>query len=59
MIRHKTGFERLRIFWTGMRLYLCRDCMHKFRAPDRRHFPRDKKQSEEKVLVGISPGHVV
>ena len=59
MIRQKTGFERLVSFWTGMRLYLCRDCMHKFRAPDRRRFPRDKKQSAEKVLVGISPGHFV
>ena len=59
MIRQKTGLERLRIFWTGLRLYLCRDCMYKFRAPDRRRFPREKKHSAEKVIVGISPGHVV
>lgn len=59
MIRHKTGLERLKIFLTGMRLYFCVECEHKFRVPDRRRFPRDRKHSAEKVLVGISPGHIV
>lgn len=59
MIRQKTGIERLLILWTGMRLYLCRECMHKFRAPDRRRFPRESKQGAEKAIVGVSPGHLV
>jgi DNA-directed RNA polymerase subunit RPC12/RpoP len=43
MIRQKTGLERVRSFLTGMREYRCRDCDHKFRAPDRRRVPRDEK----------------
>ena len=59
MIRQKTGWERLMVFWTGLRLFRCPDCLHKFRAPDRRRFPRERKQTAEKVLAGVSPGHVI
>jgi hypothetical protein len=41
MIRHKKGFERLRVLFTGLRGYLCRDCDTSFRAPDRRLVPRE------------------
>jgi hypothetical protein len=41
MIRRKTGMERLRCFFTGLRSYRCRDCDQKFRALDRRVTPRD------------------
>ena len=40
MIRQKTGFERLVVFFTGSRKYGCRDCGAFFRAPDRRQRPR-------------------
>lgn len=43
MIRQKTGLERIRCFFTGLRLYRCMECDVKFRAPDRRRFPRDEK----------------
>jgi len=59
MIRQKTGWERLMVFLTGQRLFLCRICLHNFRAPDRRRFPRERKEGEEKVLAGVSPGHLV
>jgi hypothetical protein len=58
MIRQITGWERLMVFFTGLRLYRCRDCWHGFRAPDRRRFPREKK-SEKEAMVGVSPGHLV
>jgi len=58
MIRDNTGLERLMIFFTGTRLYRCRDCFNKFRAPDRRRLPRHKKKNVEKLLAGVSPGHV-
>jgi hypothetical protein len=41
MIRHNTGFERLLVFLTGLREYRCRDCDQRFRAPDRRQYPRE------------------
>jgi transposase len=41
MIRHRKGFERLRILFTGLRGYLCRDCDTSFRAPDRRQVARE------------------
>jgi len=41
MIRRKTGVERLRFFFTGLRQYRCNDCDQQFRAPDRRLTPRD------------------
>jgi hypothetical protein len=43
MIRHKTGLERIRCFFSELREYRCRDCDAKFRAPDRRQLPRGEK----------------
>lgn len=43
MIRQNEGLERLRILFTGLRGYLCRDCDTTFRAPDRRARPREGK----------------
>jgi hypothetical protein len=43
MIRQKTGFERVRSFFSELREYRCRDCDAKFRAPDRRRLPRGEK----------------
>jgi hypothetical protein len=59
MIRQKTGWERPMVFWTGLRLFWCQDCLHKFRAPDRRRFPREKKEAAENVLVGASTSRLV
>lgn len=40
MIRQKTGVERWRSFFTGLRRYRCLDCDQKFNGPDRRLVPR-------------------
>ena len=53
MIRQKHGFERIRVLFTGLRGYLCRDCDTTFRAPDRRAARR-----EGKLAVGIIPKQV-
>jgi len=50
MIRQNTGIERLRLFFTGMRQYRCRDCDQKFRAPDRR-----KSSREEPMGMAVAP----
>jgi hypothetical protein len=44
-IRKLQGFERLMVMLTGKRKYFCRDCDHKFRAPDRRRVPREQTSS--------------
>lgn len=41
MIRMNRGFERIMIFLTGQRKYICRDCEQSFRATDRRRIPRE------------------
>lgn len=51
MIRQKTGVERIRCFFTGLRLYRCLECDAKFRAADRRRFPR-----EEADAAGMQAG---
>jgi tRNA(Ile2) C34 agmatinyltransferase TiaS len=51
MIRHKTGLERLRIFFTGLREYRCRDCDQRFRAPDRRKAPRENPAYADKAVA--------
>jgi len=43
MIRTDKGVERLMIFLTGLRKYMCRDCERSFRAPDRRQIPREDR----------------
>jgi len=53
MIRHNTGFERIRVLLTGLRGYLCRDCDTSFRAADRRRVSR-----EGKLSVGVIPKQV-
>lgn len=61
MIRQKTGLERLAVFFTGLRLYRCQECEHKFRARDRRRVPRraGERAARETLKVGVSPGHIV
>jgi hypothetical protein len=49
MIKQKKGFERIRIYFTGLREYLCRDCDTNFRGPDRRRVPREEK----KIATGL------
>ena len=51
MIRQNTGLERLRSFFSGLRSYRCRDCDHKFRAPDRRRTDRETSSYAEKAGV--------
>ena len=42
MIRQRTGFERIRLLFTDLRKYVCRDCGHTFQAPDRRRATREE-----------------
>jgi hypothetical protein len=51
MIKQKKGFERLRIYVTGLREYLCRDCDTTFRGPDRRLSPRATKAEPGMALT--------
>jgi hypothetical protein len=51
MIKQKKGFERLRIYLTGLREYLCRDCDTTFRGPDRRQRPRASKAEPGMALT--------
>ena len=53
MIRQKNGLERIRVLFTGLRGYLCRDCDTTFRAPDRRTARR-----ETKLAVGVVPKQI-
>jgi DNA-directed RNA polymerase subunit RPC12/RpoP len=45
MIKRKTGMERIKVFWTGLREYKCRACDEVFRAEDRRRTPRETPAS--------------
>jgi hypothetical protein len=51
MIKQKKGLERLRIYLTGLREYLCRDCETTFRGPDRRQRPRATKSEPGMALT--------
>jgi tRNA(Ile2) C34 agmatinyltransferase TiaS len=58
MIRQNTGLERLRSFFTGLRLYRCRDCDEHFRAEDRRAVPREVTRNVTRNDVPHSVRHV-
>jgi hypothetical protein len=45
--RAVTGFEKFMMFLTKKRKYMCLACKRKFRAPDRRRFPREVKPGYE------------
>ena len=47
MIRQNHGFERIRVLFTGLRGYLCRDCDTTFRAPDRRARKREGEMTAD------------
>lgn len=51
MIKHKKGVERIRVYMTGLREYLCRDCDTSFRGPDRRHQPRKTEVAGNMTLT--------
>jgi transposase-like protein len=54
MIKQKKGFERLRIYVTGLREYLCRDCYTTFRGPDRR---RRARATKPEPGMALTPPH--
>jgi len=45
LIRRRRGFERIMIYLTAKRKYVCMSCGDVFRAADRRRFPRQKEQA--------------
>lgn len=45
LIRRKNGLERVMIFLTSKRKYVCMSCAHVFRAPDRRRMAREKDEA--------------
>lgn len=57
LIRRNNGFERVMIFLTSKRKYVCMSCAHAFRAPDRRRVPREQdaailEQAQREALRG-------
>lgn len=57
LIRRKNGLERVMIFLTSKRKYVCMTCAHVFRAPDRRRVPRENdgvalNEAQRQVLRG-------
>lgn len=55
MIRRCLGFERLMVYLTGKRKYICVGCGRVFRAPDRR---RVRRESEATVLSEAQRGRM-
>ena len=51
MIKQKKGLERIRVYMTGLREYLCRDCDTTFRGPDRRRLARATKPEPGMALT--------
>jgi hypothetical protein len=48
-IRNLEGWERLMVWFTGLRKYRCRECDWKFRAADRRREPRPAPTKVRKI----------
>jgi DNA-directed RNA polymerase subunit RPC12/RpoP len=46
-IRQRTGFERMMAHFTPKRKYRCLICRHRFRALDRRRWPREDGETLE------------
>ena len=53
VIRQRTGWERIVLHFTKKRKYHCVQCGEKFRAPDRRRFPRP-----EGKIYTVRPEHL-
>jgi hypothetical protein len=53
LIRRRSGWERVMIYLTQNRKYVCMSCAHAFRAPDRRSAPREQ---DETVLSHANKG---
>jgi DNA-directed RNA polymerase subunit RPC12/RpoP len=51
--RAVTGIERFIMRFTKKRKYLCLACKHKFRAHDRRRFPREPRSGSEPSLSDL------
>jgi hypothetical protein len=45
LIRRRTGFERVVMWFTVQRKYMCMSCTHSFRAPDRRRISRQEDEA--------------
>ena len=43
-IRRASGWERVMVYLTEKRKYVCMSCFKVFRAPDRRRFPREQEE---------------
>jgi hypothetical protein len=44
LIRRRNGMERVMIYLTSKRKYVCMSCAHAFRAPDRRRLSREQDE---------------
>jgi|HubBroStandDraft_5_1064220.scaffolds.fasta_scaffold886405_2 hypothetical protein len=56
LIRRRNGMERVMMYLTSKRKYVCMSCAHSFRAPDRR---RASREQDEVVLTHahkVQPG---
>jgi hypothetical protein len=45
LIRRSSGWERVMIYLTNKRKYVCVSCVHVFRAPDRRRVSRERDEA--------------
>jgi hypothetical protein len=45
LIRRRNGLERVMMYLTSKRKYVCMSCAHAFRAPDRRLVPREQDET--------------
>jgi transposase-like protein len=52
-IKQVTGFERVMVFLTKLRMFRCRDCYFDFRAPDRRRTAREKEDESMVIVRGL------
>src|SRR6266699_4659525 len=58
MIRQLTGIDRLISCATQKRKYLCRDCNHVFRRPERRRGERRPGPEHSEGKTSIRTGHI-
>jgi hypothetical protein len=56
MIKKRAGLERFIIYFSGKRRYRCRNCLHVFRAIDRRRSPRAGETDAAALLPSTPAG---
>jgi len=55
LIRRRSGWERVMIYLTEKRKYVCMSCAYVFRAPDRRRVERERDEVQLSQAHKIRP----